>query len=420
MGETGHFQRLRPLIAGLTRRGAEAHVYTHHDFRAQVDAAGGVFHDLFSKNPLDRADATSQPIASRSVSFAAFYAAEIGRDVEGIRPSLVIHDSFAVIGRVVAHLLGVPRVNVCAGHNVTPLQVPALVAGHPRVRVSLACAKAVDALRESYDVPDASPFSYVCAISPTLNIYCEPPEFLQEPERQFFEPVAFYGCLPSPEDERRAGKANGGWFGPESRSALKVYVSFGTVVWRYYTDEALRALAVLSTALGRLEHVRAIVSLGGASIDDQVRAALARPNVAVERYVDQWNVLRDADLFVTHHGMNSTHEAIAHGVPMVSYPFFWDQPALARRCQELGLALPLARSLRGVFGVDEVQAVLGRAVDDRASLRAALARALGWEQAVMGQRDAVLDRIAEIAASEPGTQTPARGGSRGPRRGRQR
>jgi MGT family glycosyltransferase len=399
MGETGHFQRLRPLIAGLTRRGVEAHVYTHHDFRAQVDAAGGVFHDLFWKYPLDRADATSHPIASRSVSFAACYAAEIGGDVECLRPSLVIHDSFAVIGRVVAHLLGVPRVNVCAGHNVTPLHVPALVAGHPRVQVSTACAKAAHVLKESYGVSDASPFSYVCAISPTLNIYCEPPEFLQEHERQLFEPVAFYGCLPSPNDEQRAGTANGAWFGPESRPALRVYVSFGTVVWQYYTHEALRALGVLSAALGRLEHVRAIVSLGGAPIDDEVRAALARPNVAIERYVDQWSVLREADLFVTHHGLNSTHEAVYHGVPMVSYPFYWDQPALARRCQELGLALPLARSLRGAFGADDVLAVIGRAADDRASLLTALARARDWEQAVMGKRAEVLDRIAEITAT---------------------
>jgi UDP:flavonoid glycosyltransferase YjiC (YdhE family) len=145
--------------------------------------------------------------------------------------------------------------------------------------------------------------------------------------------------------------------------------------------------------------VRAIVSLGGAPIDDEVRAALARPNVAIEPYVDQWNVLREADLFVTHHGLNSTHEAIFHGVPMVSYPFYWDQPALARRCQELGLALPLARSLRGAFGPDDVQAVLGRAADERASLLAALARAREWEQAVIGQRGSVLDRIVEIAAS---------------------
>lgn len=30
--ETGHFQRLRPLVAGLVRRGVEAHVYTHQDY----------------------------------------------------------------------------------------------------------------------------------------------------------------------------------------------------------------------------------------------------------------------------------------------------------------------------------------------------------------------------------------------------
>ena len=142
---------------------------------------------------------------------------------------------------------------------------------------------------------DASPFSYACAISPTLNIYGEPPEFLREHERRLMEPVAFYGCLPSPGDVKDAGQAIRAWFGPESRPALRVYVSFGTVVAALHTHEALRALEVLSTALSRLEHVRAIVRLGGAPIDDEVRAALARPNVAIESYVDQWQVLREAD-----------------------------------------------------------------------------------------------------------------------------
>jgi UDP:flavonoid glycosyltransferase YjiC (YdhE family) len=248
-------------------------------------------------------------------------------------------------------------------------------------------------------VADASPFSYACAISPTLNVCAEPPEFLPEHEQRALDPVAFYGCLRSAESARRPGGDADPPFGPDSQGTLKVYVSFGTVIWRYFTSEALQTLATLAAAFGRLEHVRAIFSLGGAPIDGVTLAGLVRPNVVVERYVDQWRVLGDADLFVTHHGLNSTHEAIFMSVPMLSYPFFWDQPALAERCQELGLALPLTGSLRGVVGAADVAAALQRVTEERPSLLAALARARGWELAVMQRREDVLDRIAAVAAT---------------------
>jgi UDP:flavonoid glycosyltransferase YjiC (YdhE family) len=144
--------------------------------------------------------------------------------------------------------------------------------------------------------------------------------------------------------------------------------------------------------------VRAVISLGGTPIGHGVRAALTRSNVSIEEYVDQWSVLEQADLFVTHHGMNSTHEAIFHRVPMLSYPFFWDQPALARKCQAFGVARPLATSPCGTFSEDDVHAALAQVTDERASMRAALQRACEWERSVIGQRDAVLDRLARLAA----------------------
>ena len=396
MPEVGHFQRLHPLISGLSGCGLKAHVFTHRMFRSHVEHEGAVFFDLFSKYPLERADDESSPIPCRYVTFAGKFAGPIRRDIESIEPSLVIHDTFAVIGQVVSPLLNIPNVNVCAGHNVVPALYLTALRQDPRVKLSRRCLHAVDVLQRSYGLTDASPFSYVSSISPYLNIYCEPPEFLDEVERKAFEPIAFYGSIFPPKEKKNRMRQDHSWFGPGSAGKLKVFVSFGTVVWRYYAADALRALNTLAAAFADLDDLCSVVGLGGTDIGRQAIASLSRPNVFIENYVDQWDILQEADVFLTHQGMNSTHEAIFHRVPMISYPFFWDQPELAAKCRKLGLAIPLTESPREVFGQDRVHAVLRKLVDERESMQAALSRAREWEQAVIDNRPAVHQRIIDL------------------------
>jgi UDP:flavonoid glycosyltransferase YjiC (YdhE family) len=81
---------------------------------------------------------------------------------------------------------------------------------------------------------------------------------------------------------------------------------------------------------------------------------------------------------------------------MISYPFFWDQPTLAAKCQKLGLATPLSDSLRGQFGKDHVRAALTKLADERESMQMALSRAFEWEKAVIANRPAVLQRIVDL------------------------
>ena len=375
MPEVSHFHRLESMISGLTRSGVEVHVFTHRNFERRVESAGGVFFDLFARYPLEYADDTLLPIPCSFVSFAAVYGRQICRDVEKIGASLVIQDGFAVIGRVVATVLDIPRVNICAGHNMAPACFLALLKEDPRVKLSAKCLRAVEELRESYGMADASPFSYVSSLSAHLNIYCEAPEFLEERERKAFGPVAFYRSFPSLVGGQGGPRGSRRWFGAGSARMLKVYVSFGTVIWRYYAVTALSVLNTLAAAFGRMENVQAVISLGGTELTIEELAALLRPNVSVERYVDQWDLLQETDVFFTHHGLNSTHEAIFHGVPMVSYPFFSDQPALAAKCRQFGLATPLTDSVRGVFSEDDVRAALARLAGEKKSMQAALSRA---------------------------------------------
>jgi UDP:flavonoid glycosyltransferase YjiC (YdhE family) len=136
----------------------------------------------------------------------------------------------------------------------------------------------------------------------------------------------------------------------------------------------------------------ALVSLGGGGPTEHM-ARLARRNVRVESYVDQWKALREASVYLTHQGLNSTHEAIFQGTPMISSPFFADQPSLAKRCQELGLAVPLVEVLRGRVDPGHISAALARVAAACDAMRSRLAEARRWELETIRGRPSVIERI---------------------------
>jgi len=386
MPEAGHFQRLLPLVAGLAGAGAPVHVFTHARFREAVLRSGGAFRDLFGSRPVESADSSSLPVPCRFVAYAGVHGEAVAREVAALRPGLVVYDTFAVIGRVVADLLGLPAVNVCAGHNVAPGPYLASLRADPRVRIAPECLAAVERLRERPGWSDASPFSYVTALSRDLNLYCEPEAFLEAGERRVFEPVEFFGSLDGEEGHREEG----------DREPREILVSFGTIVWRYYAAEALAALRAVADAVAARPGARARIGLGGAQVDGR---SLERPNVRVESYLDQRALLRRASVFVTHQGLNSTHEAIWSRVPMLSYPFFWDQPALAEKCRRLGIALPLADRPRAPLTPREVTEALDAVERSRPAMEEALGRARALERETIARRPAVVRRVLALAGS---------------------
>jgi UDP:flavonoid glycosyltransferase YjiC (YdhE family) len=127
-------------------------------------------------------------------------------------------------------------------------------------------------------------------------------------------------------------------------------------------------------------------------------ARLASDNVRIEHYVDQWRVLQDASIYVTHQGLNSTHEAIYHGVPMLSYPFFWDQPGLAARCQDLGVAMPIVDAVQGPVTAHDMRAAFDRMAMTRALMRNRIAQAREWELETIRARPAVIERVIGVAS----------------------
>ena len=396
MGGMGHFQRLRSMMDALVERDVNVSVLTDREFEGAVQAAGAGFVDLYGRHTLDAADAESRPIPCRYVSFAGRFGREVAQDVASLGPSLIISDSFALIGRIIAEVLGIPHINVCAGHDVDPTRFISQIESE-RVSISDDCHQAVEILREDFGLEDASPFSYGTSVSTLLNIYCEPESFVSAETRQALEPIAFFGSLPplaEIEARRRPGRRR--WFGANG-GRRKVYVSFGTIAWWYYANDALAALRVISETFAARHDVDGLISLGNADVDAGAVRALTNSRVSVERYVDQWQVLNEADVFVTHHGLNSTHESIFSQVPMISYPFFGDQPSMAATCQDLGVAVPLGGPPRHVLDRRLVGDALDTCLVQSPRLATALTACRDHELDVMARRPEVVDRILQYA-----------------------
>jgi MGT family glycosyltransferase len=382
----GHVQRAVLVTRGLVQAGAEVDVFTGTGVARLFEREGARFHDLHAGRPLESVDSTSMPIPSRFVTFAGVHGESLAMEISRLKPSLIVHGTFAVIALVVAKTLGLPRVAICSGHNQSPRSAIPPLAFDPRVATSEACFGAVRVLRERYGITNASPFSYFDSLSETLNIIPEPPEFLSPEERRDFEPCEFFGCIdPSrfPMDSR-----------PEESEIDRIFVSFGTHSHRYYASVIENAISRIIEAARALPGKKITISLGGASL---ILPPTIPENVSVRDFVDQSTILAQSDIFLTHHGCNSTHESISLAKPMVSYPLFADQPGLATRCQEFGLAVSLGGELRGDFQPEAVLRAIETVERNHDTMHANLSRAREWERIAIDSRPEVIAKILACA-----------------------
>ena len=122
----------------------------------------------------------------------------------------------------------------------------------------------------------------------------------------------------------------------------RIYLSFGTVVmdniWNQREDVREKMRELIGELAGRWRGgPREIVF---ATQGKDVLASYP-DNWRVVDKADQMKELAAADVFVTHGGSNSFHEAVLNRVPMAVIPFFGDQPLVARRVAELGIGINL-------------------------------------------------------------------------------
>jgi UDP:flavonoid glycosyltransferase YjiC (YdhE family) len=314
----------------------------------------------------------------------------------GWQPDLVIADMVTTSGIDVADVLGVPI--VLNNANVLPMvseallppapTVPLMLTGRSRSEQSLAdrmmyhplrllgvtiarrlARQTLDPIRAARGLPAADPIARAVGKRVLVNTV-----FGIEYERALPPEIYLVGPML---DDREPGLE------PELSAWLStgppvVFVNLGTL--------AAPGAGFLTTLARGLEDAsfRVLWVLRGDAAEIARRMS---PGLRIEPWVSsQIAVLRHPAVraFVSHCGVNSVHEAVISGVPIVGIPLFADQLDMAMRALDAGVALVLSKNaleadalrvaVKGVVNVSAFRRTMP-------ALQAALAAAGGVERA---------------------------------------
>ena len=248
-------------------------------------------------------------------------------------PDYLIHDSMCAWGKYAARITGLPAVCTVttfafgAGNPTgSPMFrrriVRLLAGGFADVLGYLRIARR---LQRTYGIRGAGLWDAFANREP-LNLVFTSRDF--QPGGDTFDPsYRFVGPSLAP-------RGDGAGFSVGAREGQRViYVSMGTIVARQ--EPFFRGCF---EAFGGGAH-RVVLSTGRSA--DISALGPIPANFLVRSHVPQLEVLERADLFITHGGMNSVHEGLCSGVPMIVIPRTAEQGLVAERVVAVGAGILL-------------------------------------------------------------------------------
>ncbi len=169
-----------------------------------------------------------------------------------------------------------------------------------------------------------------------------------------------------------------------------IYATLGTT--RNVQSRVLRLIAEACQGL----HVQLVISLGNRFDSASFADLPGKP--LVTQYAPQLELLKLAQIVITHGGSNTVFETLMAGKPMIVIPLAYDQPAIAARLARLQLAevLPIMHlSSRRIRNAVETIQSNNRFYDAAFEMQSKLQSLRGSERAV----DVIEDSLHRYAAS---------------------
>lgn len=326
----GHTNPTLGVVRELVSRGHEVRYYSYQMMREKIEAAGAVFvpcdgYDMERKlSPKDAARVGKDLAFSTKLLVDTTLALDdkVCADMERLKPDCIVADSMALWGKAVAMKLNIPFVSSTTTfafnqHSAKIMKQSRgnlfdLIFSMPKV------SKQVKRLREK-GYPVKSVLDILGNDNNTHTIVYTSSGF-QPCSETFSEKYAFVGPSIRPAADS-----------VEKTREKLIYISMGTV-----NNDLVPLYRSCVSALAETEY-QVILSVGElVSVEELGELP---ENISVFPRVDQIAVLQQADVFVSHCGMNSVNESLYFGVPLVMLPQTAEQGGVAERVSQLGAGI---------------------------------------------------------------------------------
>lgn len=331
----GHTNPTLGVVKELISRGHQVWYYSYEAFREKIEAAGAVFvscDDYDMEQKLAPKDATR---VGKDLAFSTRILVDttlalddrVCADMERLKPDCIVADSMAVWGKAVAMKLGIPFVSSTTTFAFNQYSAKIM---------KQSCG---EMLKMIWSMPQISkqikrlqkkgyPVKHVLDIlqndAHTHTIVYTSPEF-QPCSETFSDKYAFVGPSIRPASNEF-----------EKTGDTLIYISMGTV-----NNDLMPLYKRCIAALADTGY-QVVLSVGNLVAMEEFGELPER--ISVFPHVDQIAVLRKADVFVSHCGMNSVCESLYFGVPLVMLPQTAEQSGVAERVFQLGAGIKPGKS----------------------------------------------------------------------------
>ena len=328
----GHTNPTLGVVRELISRGHQVFYYSYNMMREKIEATGATFVSCDEYDQEQRLDAKDAVRVGKDLAFSTQILVDttlalddtVCEHMRELNPDCIVADSMAVWGKAVALKLGIPFVSSTTtfafNQYSAKIMKQSLRQMFGMIFSMTKINKNIKRLQEK-GYPVKSVLDIIQNDNNTDTIVYTSPEF-QPCSETFSDKYVFVGPSIRPIENIF-----------EKKSDKLIYISMGTVI-----NDSTEFYKICIEALANKKY-QVIMSVGNLiNIED---LGAVPYNITISRFVDQIAVLSQADVFLTHCGMNSGNESLYYKVPLVMYPQTSEQDGVATRVEQLGAGIRL-------------------------------------------------------------------------------
>ena len=337
----GHTHPTLGVFRELISRGHEVSYYSYNMMREKIESTGATFISCDEYDQEQRLDAKDGARIGKDLAFSTQMLVDttlalddaVCEHMKELKPDCIVADSMAVWGKAVALKLGIPFVSSTTTFAFNQYSARIMKQSLGQIfSMIFSMSKINKNIKRLQDkgYPVKSVLDFIQNDNNTDTIVYTSPEF-QPCSETFSDIYVFVGPSIRPIENVF-----------EKKSDKLIYISMGTVV-----NDSVEFYKKCIEAFADAEY-QVIISVGNLINIEEL--GTIPDNIMISRFVDQIAVLSQADVFLTHCGMNSVNESLYYKVPLVMFPQTSEQDGVATRVEQLGAGVRLkhinAKSIR--------------------------------------------------------------------------